>query len=62
VQITEPPLLGLSIGSQNNVDCNGNQTALVQLSVQGGTPLYEFSIDGGALQSDSLFSGLGIGV
>ena len=52
----------LTIASFDSVLCNGNSTATVQLSATGGTLPYNFSVDGGIVQSDSLFTNLNAGL
>lgn len=48
----------LSINSFDSIICFGNNNAQVQLSATGGAAPYQFSIDGGTLQNDSLFTNL----
>ncbi len=62
VTITEPatPVSG-SITSQTDVACFGESTGSVTVAGAGGTPLYQYSLDGGAYQSSGTFSGLAAG-
>ena len=48
----------LTITSFDSVLCFGGNTASVQLSATGGSTPYQFSVDGGTLQNDSLFTNL----
>lgn len=61
IVITEPQVLGLQLLSQNNVDCNGNATASINLSGTGGTAPYLYSLNGSTPQSSGSFSGLAAG-
>lgn len=61
VNITEPaPLTGL-ITAQTDVDCNGNSTGSVTLVGSGGTPAYQYSIDGVNFFVSGTFTGLTAG-
>ncbi len=62
VTITEPgSALSGSISAQTDVLCFGEATGSVTVAGSGGTPLYEYSLDGGAYQSSGMFSGLPAG-
>jgi gliding motility-associated-like protein len=50
-----------SILSQTNVLCFGTSTGSVTVTASGGTPGYEFSLDGGLFQPSGTFSGLAAG-
>ncbi|QTN39563.1 hypothetical protein HZ996_10585 [Cryomorphaceae bacterium] len=43
VDVTEPSLLSVTIGSVVNVDCNGNATGSATANPTGGTPPYTYS-------------------
>ncbi|MBX2816551.1 MAG: gliding motility-associated C-terminal domain-containing protein [Saprospiraceae bacterium] len=60
-QIIEPPPIGVSIGSFADVVCFGDETGEIEVLPTGGSPPYQFSLDGIAYQSPALFSGLGAG-
>lgn len=51
VTITEPSLLTLSV-SQVNVDCNGNDSGSIDLTVTGGTTPYTYSWNNGESSQD----------
>ncbi|MEL7530700.1 MAG: gliding motility-associated C-terminal domain-containing protein [Bacteroidota bacterium] len=59
--ITEPEPLLLSLAELQQVDCFGNANGQIQAHVEGGVPLYQFQLDGGALQGDSSFMNLSPG-
>ncbi len=62
VVITQPAS-GMSgtITSQTDVLCFGNSTGSVTILGAGGTPSYEYSLDGGAYQAPGTFNGLAAG-
>jgi len=59
--LTEPPELNGSIASQTDVLCFGDATGIVTVSGSGGTPPYEFNIDGGIFQASGTFFSLTAG-
>jgi len=59
--IFEPDTLTLTIGSVTNASCLGVSDGSITLHPGGGTPPYKFSINGGAFQNDSVFTGLSAG-
>ncbi|MBP8959116.1 MAG: gliding motility-associated C-terminal domain-containing protein [Bacteroidales bacterium] len=61
VNITQPTALSGVVSLQTNVDCNGNSTGSVTVTGLGGTPSYEFSLDGGPYQVSGNFTGLAAG-
>ncbi|MEM7368958.1 MAG: gliding motility-associated C-terminal domain-containing protein [Bacteroidota bacterium] len=61
VDITEPTPLLISLQDQANVACFGENTAWIMASGEGGTRPYQFSLEGGGLTADSLFSNLTAG-
>ncbi|MBW8051104.1 MAG: hypothetical protein FVQ77_12345, partial [Cytophagales bacterium] len=50
--------LFLTVDSVTNVSCPGGSDGVIYTSATGGTPPYEFKIDGGSFQPDSTFTGL----
>ncbi len=63
VTITEPTLLVVSIGSTTDVSCFGMSDGEISITTTGGTPSYQYSIDGGTTWSTSnVFSGLTAGL
>jgi len=63
VIITQPATaLALTVTNQVNVSCNGANTGSITVSGSGGTPPYQYSINGGTLQSSGTFNNLFAGV
>ena len=60
VVITEPSILGVSL-TATNVSCNGLSDALITSSGTGGLTPYQYSLNGGAYQTSSLFNSIGAG-
>ncbi len=58
VSIGQPPILSSSISSQTNVACFGGSTGAVTVAAAGGSPAYDYSINGSAAQASGTFSGL----
>jgi len=56
--INEPPALNWTITSQNP-SCSGVDDATVNITGSGGTPPYDYSLDGINFQSSGSFTGLG---
>ena len=61
VTLTAPPVLGYNV-LLSNLTCNGNSSGEIELTGTGGTPAYEYSINGGAtFQGGGTFSFIGAG-
>ncbi|MEM6348439.1 MAG: gliding motility-associated C-terminal domain-containing protein [Bacteroidota bacterium] len=60
--ISEPPAISFQIDSLVNINCFGDSTGLISLQASGGVTPYQFQLNGGPFQTDSLFSGLGAGI
>ncbi len=59
VVITQPSdSLVLAVTDIVNVDCFGEATGSVTVAANGGTPAYQYSINGGTLQAGGLFPNL----
>ncbi len=61
VTITQSPALGLSLISQVDVNCFGDNTGVLNLQANGGNPNYSFSLDGTNFQPSATFSNLAAG-
>lgn len=61
VTVNEPPVLTVNAASMQGVSCNGGTDGSVTLAGAGGTPAYEFSLDGVTYAASGTFSGLAPG-
>ncbi len=59
--ITEPPVLGITVLTQVDVSCFGGNNGSLALDGVGGTPGYQFSLDGVNFQANGTFPGLNAG-
>ena len=59
--ITEPDLLEVLVVTTTEVSCNGGADGSAIVEAVGGTPDYEFSIDGGPFDPAVVFDGLAAG-
>ncbi len=51
-EVTQPPLMKLQLDTVINVLCSGDNTGLVNISVEGGVPPYTYSWSNGAQTED----------
>lgn len=59
VTLTEPPVLLINSVNTSDITCNGAADGRIALSVSGGVPPYEFSVDNqSSWTGDSIISGL----
>jgi large repetitive protein len=61
VTINEPAVLALNATTVNHVSCNGADDGSVTVTATGGTPAYEYSLNGGAYQLGATFADLAPG-
>lgn len=61
VLINEPVALSLQVQLKQDVTCYSGNNGLIRFEAQGGTPDYEYSINGGAWQSSNEFTNLSAG-
>lgn len=59
--ITEPDVLGVSLGMVNDVSCNSGTDGSISITGAGGTAPYEYAIDGTTFGSADTFSNLAAG-
>ncbi len=57
VSITQPTALSGTLAAVN-VSCNGSCNGTITVTAAGGTPAYQYSINGGAFQASNVFTGL----
>jgi len=60
VNITQPPLLTANYNLTNPI-CAGASNGQIAVTAGGGTPSYQYSVNGGALQASSTLTGLPAG-
>ena len=60
--ITQPTVLMGSVESQTDVNCFGGSDGSLTISALGGTPPYEYSLNGGPYQGPNIFTGLSAGL
>lgn len=58
VVVNPLPSIAANVG---NITCNGTPTGTITSSASGGTPGFQFSIDGTSFQSGNVFNGLAAG-
>lgn len=59
--ITQPQLL-IATASKTDVACFGDLTGSISAAASGGTPPYEYNLNGGSYQATGIFSGLPAGL
>jgi gliding motility-associated-like protein len=59
--ITQPPELGLGVDELTHVRCFGESNGEIIVAGVGGTPIYQYSLDGGPFQAGNSFAGLKAG-
>lgn len=62
VEITEPPLLDVSVTNTQDIICFGDSTGSMTLMGIGGTPPYEYSPNGIFFQNQEMINGLPAGM
>lgn len=48
VAVIEPTVHDHVIAAQQNLNCNGDNSGMIDVDASGGTPVYQYSFDGGA--------------
>lgn len=61
VTLTESSVLGSSVLAKTDITCNGGADGVLVIGISGGTPLYEYSLDGTNFQTSETFTGLAAG-
>jgi len=54
--------LMIQLDSTTNLACFGNSDGIIEVSTSAGNAPFQYSLDGGALQSTGVFSGLNVGI
>jgi large repetitive protein len=57
VTITQPTVLSGTVAAVN-VSCNASCNGMITVTASGGTPAYQYSLNGGAFQASNSFTGL----
>jgi hypothetical protein len=52
ITLVSPPLLDIIVDTVIGVDCEGDFDGEIHVSAQGGTPSYNYTLNGGSLQSN----------
>ncbi|MEL6131898.1 MAG: hypothetical protein AAFR59_00900, partial [Bacteroidota bacterium] len=60
--LTAPPALTFDNVTGADIDCAGDETGTITITVSGGVIPYTYQVDGGSLGSSNVFTGLGAGV
>lgn len=58
ISLTSPEILDLQLDTVINVNCEGDLNGELEVIAVGGTPSYNYMLDGGAVQSDGVFTNL----
>lgn len=58
IQLTESSPLSLTLSNSNDPVCEEDTTGVISVFASGGAPPYEYTLNGGNVQSGGVFSGL----
>ncbi|MBK7690029.1 MAG: SprB repeat-containing protein [Bacteroidetes bacterium] len=61
VSLVQPPTLSVTAAVGNNIPCYGGNTSIT-VTVSGGTPAFQYSINGGPAQASNIFNSIIAGV
>jgi gliding motility-associated-like protein len=61
VTIIEPPELFLDLDDTGDVLCHGDTTGFISVAATGGTPSFEYSVNGNDFQAQPIFNSLAAG-
>ncbi|MEM9983772.1 MAG: gliding motility-associated C-terminal domain-containing protein, partial [Bacteroidota bacterium] len=59
--LSDPPLLQGTVANVTDIVCGGSSTGTVTLTATGGTPPYQYGVQGGGLQNNPTLTGLPAG-
>lgn len=59
--LNEPDTLQIAVADYNKIICHGDSTGYIEVNASGGTPTYEYSLNGGSYQQQGVFNNLPAG-
>jgi gliding motility-associated-like protein len=56
INVTEPPVLSAVIAGTINATCDGGNNGTITVTANGGTPAYQYALNGGIYQSSNILN------